>query len=119
MQKLILLFTLILISSGVFADFSCPQDTKAICLENGDNVCPGSAKCVSNDVVCFDKKACDSERGFMCASEHDDVLNDYEETVDQYNNLALENESLREKRLAKKNCVLNAPTLEKAKVCVR
>ena len=119
MQKLLCIFALTLISSGVLADFSCPHDTKIICLDNGDKICPGTAKCVSNDVVCFDKKACDSERGFMCASEHDDVLNDYEETVGQYNKLALENENLREKRLAKKNCVLNASTLEGAKICVR
>jgi hypothetical protein len=119
MQKLLCIFALTLISSGVLADFSCPNDTKPICLDTGDKVCPGTAKCVSNDVVCFDKKACDSERGFMCTSEYDDVLNDYEETVGQYNKLALENENLREKRLAKKNCVLNAPTLEEAKICVR
>jgi hypothetical protein len=119
MQKLLCIFALTLISNGVFADFSCPHDTKAICLDNGDKVCPASAKCVSNDVVCFDKKACDSERGFMCASEHDDVLNDYEETAEQYNKLALENVNLRETRLAIKNCVLNASTLGEAKGCVR
>ena len=119
MQKLLFIFALSLISSGVLADFSCPHDTKAICLDSGDKVCPGSAKCVSNDVVCFDKNTCDSERGFMCASEYDDVLKDHKETAEQYNKLALENVSLRETRLAKKNCVLNASTLEDAKICVR
>ncbi len=119
MQKLLFIFALSLISSSVLADFSCPHDTKAICLDSGDKVCPASAKCVSNDVVCFDKKACDSERGFMCASELDGVLNDHKETAEKYNKLALENVNLRETRLAKKNCVLNASTLEEATTCVR
>jgi hypothetical protein len=119
MQKLLCIFALTMISSMVFADFTCPHDTKAICMDSGDKVCPASAKCVSNDVVCFDKNACDSERGFMCASEFDGVLNDYKETAEQYNKLALENVNLRETRLAKKNCVLNTSTLEDAKTCVR
>jgi len=119
MQKLLCIFALTLISSGVLADFSCPNDTKPICLDKDDKVCPGTAKCVSNDVVCFDKKSCDAGRGFMCASELDDVLNDHRETAEQYNKLALENVNLRETRLAKKNCVLNASTLGEAKGCVR
>jgi len=119
MQKLLFIFALTLISSVAWADFSCPNDTKAICMDKGDVICPETAKCVSNDVVCFDKNTCDSERGFMCASEHDDVLNDTKKMVGQYNELTLENVNLREKRLTKKNCVLNAPTLKKAKSCVR
>jgi hypothetical protein len=119
MQKLFLILALLLISSVSLADFSCPSDAKAICVDLDDKICPASAKCVSNDVVCFDKKACDSERGFMCASDHDEVLNVSKETAEQYNKLALVNVSLREARLAIKNCVLNASSLGDAKGCVR
>lgn len=119
MQKLILIFVLTMISSGSRGDFSCPDGTNAACLDNGDQVCPGSAKCVSNDDVCFEKNTCPSGGGFICESEYDDILSDYRKAVSQHDELATENVNLREQRLEQKNCVINASTLENAQRCVR
>jgi len=119
MQKLILIFVLALVSSGSWGDFSCPDGTNAACLDNGDQVCPGSAKCVNNDDVCFDKHTCPSGGSFICESEYDDILNNYKKVVSQHNDLISENVDLRERRLEQKNCVLNASTLENAHRCVQ
>ena len=119
MKRLALIATLTLISTGIWGDFSCPGGTAAVCLENVDTVCPSSAKCVSNDVVCFDKHTCDSNGGFICESKYDAVMDDYKEAVQQHDELASENVGLRERRLEQKNCVMNAPTLEEAQKCVR
>jgi len=118
-QKLILLFILALIPCGAWGDFSCPQGTNAACLNSGEEVCPGSAKCVDADVVCFDKHSCNPGSDFICESEYDEVLNSYNEAVKQYNDLTLENVNLRERRLEQKNCVINASSLEDAIRCVR
>ena len=118
MKTLLFLFVLSLLSTGVWADFSCPNGTNEVCLTDGDTVCPASAKCVDNDAVCLDQRSCDSPSGFICGSEYDDVLNDNKKVVSQYNQLLSENVDLREKRLEQKNCVINASTLKDAKKCV-
>jgi hypothetical protein len=119
MKRLILVTALVLLSTGGWGDFSCPNGTNAACLDHGDKVCPGSAKCVGGDVVCFDKHTCDPGGSFICESEYDDVVNDYKKAVSEHNELALKNVDLRDKRLEQKNCVLNAARLEDAKRCVR
>jgi len=119
MKKRIVLFALALVSAGIRADFSCPDGTNSACLDDGDSVCPASAKCVGADAVCLDERSCDSARGYICGSEYDAVLNDYEKVVGQYNQLLSENVALREGRLERKNCVINAATLRGAIKCVR
>lgn len=119
MNKLTLIFTLALVSTSACSDFSCPNGSNAACLDDGDTVCPASTKCVDDDVVCFDKHSCDSGSGLICESEYDKILNDYKVTVEKHNNLASVNVALREQRLEHKNCVINASTLEEAKMCVR
>ena len=119
MNRFVLIVALALVSSGMRGDFSCPDGTAPACLEPGNKVCPGSTKCVDDGATCFDVYPCDLSDGFVCGSEHDEVLKDYKKAVIQHNELALENTALRERRLEQKNCVMNAPTLEDAKKCVR
>jgi hypothetical protein len=119
MKAVIFLFALTLLSSGVLADFTCPDATKEACLDEDDTVCPAYAKCVAADVVCLDENSCDSDRGFICGAEYDAVLKDYEKVVNQYNQLSSENVELRNERLEKRNCVINSATLKDAISCVR
>jgi hypothetical protein len=46
-------------------------------------------------------------------------MRNYKKAVGQYDELVSENVSLREQRLARKNCVLNASSLEESQRCVR
>jgi hypothetical protein len=119
MKAVIFLFALSLLSSSASGDYSCPDGTNAACLGNGDTVCPASAKCVGNEAVCLDGRACDSARGYICGSEYDELMKDYEKVVSQYNQLTSENVGLREIRLEQRNCVINAATLKDAIKCVR
>ena len=119
MRKLVLIAALVLVSTGVWGDFSCPNGAEAACLDSGDKVCPGSTKCVDEGATCFDEYPCDLSGGFVCESEYDDVLDDYKEAVRQHNQLVSENTDLRVRRLEQKNCVINAFTLNDAKRCVR
>jgi hypothetical protein len=119
MQQLILTITLVLVSAGLRADFSCLDGTQPACLDHTDKVCPGSTKCVDENASCFDEYPCGSGGGFVCESKYDEMLNNSKETVDKYNKLASENEDLRIERLARKNCVANASTLAEARSCVR
>ena len=99
--------------------FSCPDGTGAACLDIGDKVCPGSAKCIDDHATCFDEYPCDLSEGFVCASEYDDILNRLKQVARQHDELALENVALRERRLEQRNCVINAATLNDAIKCVR
>ena len=119
MKALIFLFVLSLVSAGIRADFTCPTGTSSACLDEGDTVCPVSAKCVADDAVCLDLQGCDSARGYICGSQYDAVMSDYEKTVSQYNQLTSENVDLRNQRLVQRNCVINAATLKDAIRCVR
>jgi hypothetical protein len=119
MKFLMFSFFLCLASANTQAGFTCPDGTNMACLDEGDTVCPLSAKCVDKAAVCLDKNGCDSARGYICGSEYDAVLNDHQATVGQYNQLLSENVSLREDRLEKRNCVINAATLKEAIRCVR
>ena len=108
-----------LLSNGKCGDFSCPDGTEAACLNGGDKVCPSSTKCVDEGATCFDEYPCDLNGSFVCESEYDAVMRDYQQVVRQYDELASENVDLREQRLEQKNCVLNASNLKAAKSCVR
>ena len=119
MKAVIFIFALSLLSSSALGNYSCPDGTKAACLAGGDTVCPASAKCVSSAAVCLDESACESARGYICGSEYDEVMKDYENVVSQYNQLTSENVDLREIRLEQRNCVINAATLKDAIRCIR
>jgi hypothetical protein len=108
-----------LISDSGRGDFLCPDGTSAACLDSGDKVCPGSARCVDDRATCFDEYPCDPGEGLVCASGYDAIMDDLKRAVTQYDELALENVALRETRLEQKNCVLNASTLGDARRCVR
>ena len=111
--------TITILSNGKRGDFSCPDGTDAACLDTGDKICPGSAQCVGDHATCFEEYPCDLNEGFVCESEYDDILDKLKQAVSQHDELALENVALREKRLERKNCVLNASTLGGARQCVR
>ena len=94
MKQLAFFAVLALVSAGAWGDFSCPNGTEPACIDNGDKVCPGSTRCVDHEATCFDEYPCDFSGGFVCDSEYDDLMNDYEKTVRQYNELASENVEL-------------------------
>ena len=119
MLKPILIVALAAVSTAAWGDFSCPNGTEPACLDNGDKVCPDSSRCVDEHATCFDDYPCDLSGGFVCESEYDDLMKDHKQVVRQHDELASENVALREKRLAQKNCVLNASTLDDARKCVR
>jgi len=119
MKRLVFFAVLALTSISAWGLSSCPDGTELACLDTDDKICPGSTKCVNLDATCFDEYPCDISGGFVCESEYDDVLNNYEKTVKQYNELTSENVELRAKRLEQRNCVLNASILEEAKNCFR
>ena len=119
MKRLALIAALALASTCVWSDFSCPNGTKAACLDMDDKVCPVSTKCTDVGATCFDEYPCESGESFVCASKYDKVLDDLKQAVSQHDELALENVALRERRLEQKNCVLNSSTLEEAQRCVR
>ena len=119
MKTLVFFLILSLAPMGAWADFICPDGTKEACLGDGDSVCPITGKCVDDAAVCLDPESCKSPRGFICGSEYDAVLADYEKVVGQYNQLISENVKLREVRLEQKNCVINAQSLKEAIRCVR
>ena len=119
MRNFIFLFLLSVLSAGARAGFTCPDGTNMACLDDGDTVCPLSAKCVDRAAVCLDEPRCDSDRGYICGTDYDAVLSDHQKTVDQYNQLLSENVSLRNERLEKRNCVINSASLKDAIKCVR
>jgi len=119
MKRLVFFAVLALTSIGAWGISSCPNGAELACLDIGAKVCPRSTKCVNHNATCFDEYPCDISGGIVCESEYDDVLNNYEKVVRQYNGLISENVELRARRLEQKNCVLNTSTLEEAKNCVR
>ena len=119
MKALRILFLLCLATTAAQAGFTCLDGTNMACLDDGDTICPVTAKCVDKAAVCLDESRCDSDRGYICGSEYDAVLSDHQKTVDQYNQLLSENVDLREDRLEKRNCVINSASLKDAIKCVR
>ena len=119
MKNMTLIITLALVSINAWAEFSCPEGADLACLDKGDTVCPAATKCIADDAVCFDKHPCGPDTRLICESEYDEVLNNYKKSVEQYDLLIAENVGLREQRLARKNCVINASTLVGAQSCVR
>ena len=119
MNRITLAFTLLLLSTFSWAEFTCPTGTEAACIETGDRICSGSTKCVDVNASCFDDFPCSAEEGFVCGSEFDAALNDHERSTEKYDQLVKENVDLRQERLDRKNCVLNATGLIEAQKCVR
>jgi len=103
--------------------FSCSFGKQGACLDYGDKICSSSAKCVSDDAICFDSYTCDY-KGFVCkskfedlfdkckniAEEHDDLADEYNDLVRKYRNAVSEYEDFQ-------SCVSYASTLEEAKNC--
>jgi hypothetical protein len=102
-----------------FANLSCPDGTEAACLDAGDKVCAPDTKCVHQSATCLQDFPCALDEGFVCAPEHDAALVECRKNVAQFDALAKENVDLRQQRLDRKNCVLNAGTLAVAQECVR
>lgn len=119
MKYLVFSAVLILVSKVAWCDFTCEDGTEPACLDKGDKVCPASARCVDSSAVCFDEFPCDVSEGFVCESRYDAMMHDYREAVKEHDALAKQNVDLREQRLDRKNCVLNASTLAGARQCVR
>ena len=118
MKTFIYIFVLSLVPIVTWSDFSCPAGANMVCIEEADTVCPESAKCVPDNAICLDGQGCESDRGYICGSEYDELMSDYQKVVDQYNQLQSDNVTLREKRLDQKNCVRNASNLLEARRCV-
>jgi len=119
MDRLILLVILLWVPALSWSEFSCPDGTEAACIETGDRVCSANTKCVDNNATCFDDFPCSAGEGFVCGTEYDAALNDHKRSTEQYDQLVKENVSLRQERLDRKNCVLNATGLIEAQKCVR
>jgi hypothetical protein len=119
MKNISLIFALVLVSMMTRAEYSCSDGAELACLDKGDKVCPAHTKCVDEAAICFEKDACGSDANMICRSEYDAVLNNHQDTIEQYDLLAAQNVGLREQRLAQKNCVLNASKLLDAQKCVR
>lgn len=112
-------------------NFSCPYGTQGACLDYGDKVCSTSAKCVSQDAVCFNSYTCGFD-GFICKSKYDDLVNEYDSMMNQcrsvaadYDDLVREYSDLRDNLLALlgeksqlENCVVAASSLDEAQYCV-
>ena len=81
-------FTLIILPFGpvIPQSFSCSFGKTAACLDYGDKVCSSMGKCVSDDAVCFSSFTC-GYGGFVCKSTLEDLADDYDELVSDYNNL--------------------------------
>ncbi len=119
MIRHLLVFTLLLVPALSLAEFSCPDGTDAACIEIGDRICSANTKCVDDSATCFDDFPCGSDEGFVCGSEYDAALNAHKRSTEKYDQLVKENVDLRQERLDRKNCVLNATGLIEAQKCVR
>jgi hypothetical protein len=119
MNRLALVVTMLFFSAGLWAEFSCPDGTKPACLDRTDKVCGASTKCVDESSTCFDGFPCDAHEGFVCGSEYDAALHEHARSTEKYAELAAQNVDLRQQRLDRKNCVLNATSLDQAQECVR
>jgi len=119
MNRLVLITSLITLSTFSWAEFTCPAGTEPACIEAGDRVCSSGTKCVEINTTCFDDFPCGAEEGFVCGSEYDAALNDHKRSTEKYDQLVKENVDLRQERLDRKNCVLNATELTEAQKCVR
>lgn len=115
-----ILSVLILSAPGLSrAEFSCPEGTEASCLADGDKICGKGTQCMDETATCLDHFPCGVGEPFVCGPEYDAALDAHRQTAQKYDQLAAENVDLREQRLNRKNCVLNAKRLADAKKCVR
>jgi hypothetical protein len=110
--------------------FSCPWGTEAACLDYGDKVCSSLGKCVDESATCFQAYTCNYQ-GFVCKSDYEEAVDEYNSLLNRYNSLINEYNSLllrhdenvenynqllsRHTELA--SCLSYADTLEEAKNC--
>ena len=104
-------------------DFSCNDGQQGTCLEQGDQVCASTSRCVASNSLCFDPASCKGGE-FICKSNLDDyaekcnkIADDYKDLLNRYNELAAQYNALAESKKKLKNCVGYASSLDKAKSC--
>lgn len=119
MKKFILALLTVMASAVAAAEFTCPVETSAACLDPGDTVCPRTSRCVDSRATCFEDYPCEPGEGLVCATSYDALLEEAQATGMRHDELAAENVALREERLQRKNCVINAQSLKAAIACVR
>ena len=73
-------------------------------------MCSSSAKCVSDDAICFDSYTCDYS-GFICKSKFDELANEYDELTTRCKDIAREYDEL-------VSCLSYASSLEDAQNCL-
>lgn len=104
-------------------NFSCPFGRQGACLEYGAKVCSSTAKCVSDDAVCFDSYTC-GYQGFICKSKFDDLVTEYDDLRRKCRNIASEHDDLvvkynellgRYQEL--ESCISYASSLEDVQAC--
>lgn len=105
------------------ATFACPDEKVGVCLDPDDQVCLAHTKCVDRDAVCFDLGTCD-EQGFVCKSQVDGIVRDYQEVLGQsrrltekYNTLVRKYNDLLARYKTMEQCVAAATTIAEARVC--
>jgi hypothetical protein len=118
MKHSIMTIILILTSTGAWCDFTCPSGTDAACLDDGDKVCPTSARCIDNNAVCFDEYICEAGDGYVCESRYDEMANQNQALASEFNTLASKHNMLLNHKSENERCVISADTLEEAKQCV-
>lgn len=120
----------LLSTADVFAqNFSCSYG-RAACLDYGDIVCRSTAKCVNANAICFDSFTCDYN-GFVCKSEFNDVIDEYNallgnnrKLVSEFNDLSENfNDLLTDSKIVVDNLTSEVDALERAQTrlgdCVR
>lgn len=107
----------------VAQSFTCRFGTQAACLEYNDTVCTGGARCVGASAICFDQFQC-NYRGFVCRSDLDHCVEDYQallerhnQLVDDFNVLLEDARQLRTQLIDTESCVLLAVSLTEARLC--
>jgi hypothetical protein len=128
---LLVLWAIFLCGSASAQNFSCPFGKQGACLDYGDKVCSTFGKCVSDDAVCFDSFTCNFQ-GFVCKSKLEDVIDEHDTLVGDYNDLRRKYNGLLDssRRLEAdydqlatryrrtRSCVELADTLDEAQACV-
>ena len=83
--------------------FTWMGGTEPACLGYGAIVCKRSAMCVSDDAVCFDANTC-NYKGFICKSKFDDLADELDGKLRQYNLLVDNFNRLNDTQNALRSC---------------
>lgn len=114
--SIVLIFLFATDAYAIDESFTCPLESNAVCLNDGDLVCSSLAKCVSDDAVCFDSGTC-GNKGFICKSKFDDLLDEYDDLVIKYNGLVQNMKRSSSEHSDFQSCVSDAASLDEAKNC--